>query len=90
MRFFDRTDYYSLHGEDSHLAAKCIFKSDSSVKTMKPDKDDGLDYLCLSKGNFEIFLRDLLLVKNYRVDLYTNKVIVFVTEEEYFYSIVHL
>lgn len=74
VRFFDRSDYYSVHGEDSHLAAKCVFKSISSVKTMKPDSNVGLDYLCLSKGNFEILLRDLLLVKNYRVELFTIKV----------------
>lgn len=41
---------------------------------MKPDDKVGLDYLCLSKGNFEILLRDLLLVKNYRVELFTIKV----------------
>ncbi|KAJ6634018.1 DNA mismatch repair protein spellchecker 1, partial [Pseudolycoriella hygida] len=73
VRFFDRSDYYSVHGEDSNLAAKCIFKSVSNIKTMKPDDDPGLDYLCLSKGNFEILLRDLLLVKNYRVELFTMK-----------------
>lgn len=42
---------------------------------MKPDGNVGLDYVCISKGNFEILLRQLLLVKNYRVELFTIKVI---------------
>lgn len=75
VRFFDRNDYYSLHGEDAYLAAKIIFKSTASIKSMAPDGDaNKLDYVCLSKGNFEILLRELLLVKNYRVEVFTNKV----------------
>lgn len=76
VRFFDRNDYYTLHGKaDAQLAAKSIFKTVSSVKTMAPGGDvDDLDYLCLSKGNFEILLRELLLVKNFRVEVFTNKV----------------
>lgn len=74
MRIFDRNDYYSIHGEDAHLAAKIIFKSTATVKTMAPPGDVGeVDYISLSKGNFEILLRELLLVKNYRVEVYTNK-----------------
>lgn len=74
VRFFDRNDYYSLHGEDAHLAAKSIFKSVATVKTMAPDGEkESVDYISLSKGNFEILLRELLLVKNYRVEVYTKK-----------------
>lgn len=40
---------------------------------MAPDGDPGVDYICLNKGNFEVFLRDLLLVKNYRAEVYTKK-----------------
>lgn len=73
VRFFDRNEYYSLHGEDAHLAAKIIFKSTAQIKTMAPDGERGVDYVCMSKGNFEILLRELLLVKNYRVEVYTKK-----------------
>lgn len=90
IRFFDRSDYYSVHGEDSHLAAKCIFKSVSGVKTMKPDSDVGLDYLCLSKGNFEILLRDLLLVKNYRVELFTLLKVILTLKRHYANKLIFL
>lgn len=40
---------------------------------MAPEGVPEVDYVCLNKGNFEILLRDLLLVKNYRVEVYTKK-----------------
>lgn len=49
-----------------------IFKSVAGIKTMSPTDLEPLDYLCLSKGNFEIILRELLLVKNYRVEVFTR------------------
>lgn len=73
IRFFDRTDYYSVHGEDAEYSAKHIFKSTACVKTMAPGEVAELTYLCLSKANFENLARDLLLVKNYRVEVYTNQ-----------------
>lgn len=62
-----------MHGEDAHLAAKEVFKSTATVKTMAPEDATPIDYVCLNKGNFEVLLRDLLLVKNYRVEVYTRK-----------------
>lgn len=73
VRLFERTDYYSVHGEDAHLAAKIIFKSTATVKTMAPGEVEEIDYISLSKGNFEILLRELLLVKNYRVEVFCTR-----------------
>lgn len=40
---------------------------------MSPRDDEELRYVCLNKNNFEHFARDLLLVKNYRVEVYVNQ-----------------
>lgn len=40
---------------------------------MEPKGETGLDYVSLSKGNFEILIRELLLVKNYRIEVFTRK-----------------
>ncbi|CAH0399806.1 unnamed protein product [Chilo suppressalis] len=69
VRIFDRNDYYSVHGVDAHTAAREVFSSISNIKKMgiEPNK---LDYLVLSKGNFEILIKKLLLVRRYRVEIY--------------------
>ncbi|XP_058820446.1 DNA mismatch repair protein spellchecker 1 [Topomyia yanbarensis] len=74
IRFFDRSDYYSSHGPDAEFVAKSVFKSTNVVKIMAPaGLDSELPYVVLSKNNFEGFVRDLLLIRNYRVEVYTNK-----------------
>lgn len=40
---------------------------------MAPGDVEEVDYVSLSKGNFEILLRELLLVKNYRVEVYKTQ-----------------
>lgn len=40
---------------------------------MAPGDGHELPYVSVSKGNFEILLRELLLVKNYRVEVFTSK-----------------
>lgn len=74
VRFFDRTDYYTAHGEDAELASKLAFKSTSVVKVMTggPSSKQELPYIVLSKNNFENVIRELLLVKSYRVEVFTK------------------
>ncbi|XP_063826756.1 DNA mismatch repair protein Msh2 isoform X2 [Ostrinia nubilalis] len=69
VRIFDRNDYYSVHGVDAHTSAREVFSSISNIKKMgiEPNR---LDYLVLSKGNFEILIKKLLLVRRYRVEIY--------------------
>ncbi|XP_059618269.1 DNA mismatch repair protein spellchecker 1 [Phlebotomus argentipes] len=74
VRIFERSEIYSLHGEDAELAAKVVFKSTAGIKYMSiDDGETELPYTVLSKNNYANFIRELLLVKNYRVEIYVNK-----------------
>ncbi|XP_011494385.1 PREDICTED: DNA mismatch repair protein Msh2 [Ceratosolen solmsi marchali] len=71
IRIFDRSDYYTLHGNDALFAAKEIFKTTSVCKKIGPEHNK-IDGVILNKNHFETFIRDLLLVKQYRVEVYVN------------------
>lgn len=77
IRFFDRSDYYTVHGVDAHFVGKCISKTES-IKYMDGGGRNGggdcdLAYLVVSKATFPVVARDLLLVKKYRVEVYVKK-----------------
>uniref|UniRef100_A0A182JMG9 DNA mismatch repair proteins mutS family domain-containing protein n=1 Tax=Anopheles atroparvus TaxID=41427 RepID=A0A182JMG9_ANOAO len=61
----------SCHGDDAAFVAKLLFKSTNPVKIMEVE-DKQLPYVSLSKNNFEALIRELLLVRNYRVEVYTK------------------
>lgn len=78
IRFFDRSDYYTVHGVDAHFVGKCTSKTES-IKYMdgggqkNGSGDENLAYLLVSKATFPVVARELLLVKKYRVEVFVKK-----------------
>ena len=72
IRLFDRGgDYYTLHGADAVFVAKELLKSTAALKQLGGAQGtrEKLPSLGLSRNMFERILRELLLIRQYRVEV---------------------
>ena len=73
LRLFDRSDFYSAHGDDAILIANLVFKTHSALKYLgSGGKDRGLPSITLSVPAAKNFLREALTTRQMRVEIYAN------------------
>ncbi|KAF9970881.1 MutS-like protein [Actinomortierella ambigua] len=72
IRLFERSsgDFYSVHGEDAFYIANNVYKTTSVIKYLGGDSRKGVPSCTLSKTTCETFLRDALLNKQMRVEIW--------------------
>ncbi|KAG0232385.1 MutS-like protein [Actinomortierella wolfii] len=72
IRLFERSsgDFYSVHGEDAYYIAEHVYKTTSVIKYLGGDSVTGVPSCTLSKTTCETFLRDALLNKQMRVEIW--------------------
>ncbi|CAA6665297.1 unnamed protein product [Spirodela intermedia] len=63
VRFFDRRDYYTVHGDNAMFIAKAYYHTSSALRQLGNDSD-GISSVSVSKNMFETIARDLLLERN--------------------------
>lgn len=74
MRFFDHTDSYSVHGkDDTDVISRLVYKSTVFITPMIANDDNSIPFVTLYKNKFESAVRELLLVRNFRVEVYVRR-----------------
>lgn len=66
MRFFDRGDWYCVFGEDARFVALEIRKTNEALQKSR----SGADYVNVSQVQFESEVREILLLRQYRVQMH--------------------
>ncbi|XP_030938319.1 DNA mismatch repair protein MSH2 isoform X3 [Quercus lobata] len=70
VRFFDRRDYYTAHGENATFIAKTYYHTTTALRQLGSGSDS-LSSVSVSKNMFETIARDLLLERtDHTLELY--------------------
>lgn len=70
VRFFDRRDYFTAHGENATFIAKTYYHTTTALRQLGTGSD-GLSSVTVSKSMFETIARDLLLERtDHTIELY--------------------
>ncbi|KZT61654.1 DNA mismatch repair protein [Calocera cornea HHB12733] len=72
VRLFDRTDYYSVHGEDAKYVAQHVYHTNTVIKYLGK-KNGGLPSVTLSMTLAKAFLREALTAKQLRVEIWQSE-----------------
>ncbi|CAF3906552.1 unnamed protein product [Rotaria sordida] len=71
IRLFERNEYYTCHGDDALFIARELLHSTNALKYWKTsDGNKPLETIYVSNKQFEDILRKLLLIKQYRVEIW--------------------
>ncbi|KAJ3212968.1 MutS-like protein, partial [Dinochytrium kinnereticum] len=65
-------DYYTAHGDDAIYVAENVYKTSSVLKYMGGDTRTSIPYCSISKLNAISLIRDLLLVKQKKVEIWES------------------
>ncbi|MCO5591782.1 hypothetical protein L7F22_045774 [Adiantum nelumboides] len=70
VRFFDRKDYFTAHGDNAVFIAKTYYRTLTALRQLGNDSD-ALSSVSISRSMLETILRDLLLTRtDHTVELY--------------------
>ncbi|KAK8655963.1 hypothetical protein V6N13_108525 [Hibiscus sabdariffa] len=70
VRFFDRRDYYTAHGENATFIAKTYYRTTTALRQLGSGSN-GLSSVSVNKNMFETITRDLLLERtDHTLELY--------------------
>ncbi|CAI2183555.1 19637_t:CDS:10, partial [Funneliformis geosporum] len=74
IRLFERSngDYYSIHGDDALFIAQDFYKTSSVIKYLGGDMNKGIPSCTLSRLACDTFLRDALLNKQMRIEIWVQ------------------
>ncbi|CAG8456480.1 9119_t:CDS:10 [Diversispora eburnea] len=72
IRLFERNcgEYYSVHGDDAIYISQTVYKTSSIIKYLGGDVKNGIPSCTLSRLNLETFLRDSLLNKQMKIEIW--------------------
>ncbi|THU49860.1 hypothetical protein C4D60_Mb06t14020 [Musa balbisiana] len=70
VRFFDRRDYYTVHGENATFIARTYYHTTTALRQLGSGSE-GISSVSVSKNMFEAIARDLLLERtDHTLELY--------------------
>lgn len=73
IRLFERGDYYSAHGDDAQFIAQSVYRTTSVIKYLEKPGTPRLPSVTLAQAVFNNFLKDALLNKSLKIEIYGCK-----------------